>query len=221
MSRESGGTARIAAALVLSALVASAASAQISGVNLTNTGAADSTTDTLTDGHQFLSQRTWTNTSTAIHGRYAWVSAADSGIFTNASISSTAAYRVDFTVNVPGSYQLTVATHWSGGFTIVDDGGGTSTADVGALTGTQSGGTLASGTLSLTDPGSLASGSTTMTNFGGTLSAVATINGTSNGSNVAHQLNFSWATSCNSPGGSQFLGADECAVRAGLAATIS
>src|SRR5512143_4111298 len=170
MSRESGGTARIAAALVLSALVASAASAQISGVNLTNTGAADSTTDTLTDGHQFLSQRTWTNTSTAIHGRYAWVSAADSGIFTNASISSTAAYRVDFTVNVPGSYQLTVATHWAGGFTTVDDttfATVAATADVGALTGTQSGGTLASGTLSLTDPGSRTSGSSGQTSFGG------------------------------------------------------
>jgi hypothetical protein len=210
--------------LVVSAVIASAAGAQISGVTITNTGSADSTTDTLTDGRQFLSQRTISSTPTSISARYAWVSAADSGIFTNSSISSTAAYRIDFNVNVPGSYQLTVATNWNGGFTTVDDttlATVAATADVSALSGTQSGGVLASGSLSLPDPGSRTSGSSGQTNFGGTLSAVATITGTSNGVNRPHQLNFSWTTSCNSPGGGSAVGGDECAVRAGLAATIS
>jgi hypothetical protein len=212
----------LAVTLVLSAVIASAASAQISGVNFTNTGSSNTTVNGTFDSHEFLSQRTWTSNATSISGRYAWVSAADSGIFTTASIASTAAYQVDFTVNVPGSYQLTVATSWSGGFTSVDDSpvfNGGMTADVGALTGTQSGGTLASGTLSLTDPGSRSSNSTGQNNFGGTLSAVATITGTSNGVNKPHQLNFSWSTSCTS--NSAAAGGDECAVRAGLAATIT
>ncbi|MBX3026564.1 hypothetical protein KF840_16790 [bacterium] len=225
-----GGAALGVVTVALCAALAARVSAQISGVNIVNTGDADFTVDGLTDGRQFLSQRTISSSPTSISARYAWVSAADSGAFTNSSISSNAAYRINFNVNVPGSYQLTVATNWSGGLTTVDDttlATVAATADVGALTGTQSGGTLVSGSLSLGDPGVRTSGATGQCSFGSpcggvaATSATATINGTSNGVNVPHQLNFSWTTSCNSPGGGALVGGDECAVRAGLPATIS
>ncbi|MDX2167049.1 MAG: hypothetical protein SF182_08300, partial [Deltaproteobacteria bacterium] len=212
------GALGIAAALLM--LTASTASAQFSSVTVTNSSDADATNDGITNGNQRLSSATVSNTATTISGRYRWVVAADSGIFTNASISLNSDYRVNFTVNVGGAYSLTVNTNWNGGHTIVDDGSGTSTADTGALTGSYMGGSLASGTLSLGDPGNRSSGSTGVNAFT-TSSASATIDGVSNGSPVAHQVRFQWSSSCNSPGGSQFLGADECAVRAGLAATIS
>lgn len=224
MRRPHRGRGPWIAALAMSALLASAAHGQISGVSIVNTGDADATTDDLTNGVQRLSTRTISSTATTISARYAFVTAADSGSFTNSSITANNAYRVNFTVNVPGSYQLTVASNWNGGLTTVDDttlATVAATADVGPLTGTHTGGTLASGTLSLTDPGIRTSGASGQTPFGGTLSAVATINGVSNGANVPHQLNFSWVSSCSSPGGSSLVGGDECAVRAGLASTLS
>jgi len=205
----------------MSALVASSASGQISGVSITNLSDADSTTDTLTNGNQRLSARTFTSNSTSINARMSWVTAADSGIFTNASTTLAAGYRINFTVNVPGAYQLTVGTNWNGAFTTVSDATTGATADVSALTGSQTGGTLASGGLGLADPGNRSSNSTGNGNFAGTLSNVATITGTSNGANVPHTLQFNWTSSCVSNGGGDFTGADECAVRAGIAATIS
>ncbi len=219
------GVRRIACALAVGILCgATAASAQISGVSVTNLSDADSTTDTLTDGRQRLSTTSFSSSPTSISARYAFVTAADSGIFTNSSIAATNSYRVNFNVNVPGAYQLTVNTNWNGGLTTVDDttfATVAATADVSPLTGTQSGGTLASGTLSLTDPGIRTSGANGQTPFGGTLAAAAVITGVSNGANQPHQLQFAWTSSCNSPGGGAFVGGDECAVRAGLASTLS
>src|SRR5690606_23523465 len=101
--------------------LATGAAAQFSGVSVTNLSDPDSTTDTSTDGRQRLSTTSLTASPTSISARYAFVTAADSGIFTNSSISANNAYRVSFNVNVPGAYQLTVNTNWNGGLTTVDD----------------------------------------------------------------------------------------------------
>src|SRR5262249_8959463 len=132
-----------------------------------------------------------TNTATQVKSRFAWNINADVGALTTRDTPGTAQHNVSFSVTAPGSYSLAVATHRVGDMNRVNDAllcNGA--ADIGALTGT-SNFAVASGTLSLVDPGSIGSGtSTTSTPFN--QSASATINRTSDGAPQAHTLTFTW-----------------------------
>jgi len=156
------------------------------------------------------------NTGLVARVRYQAVVAADAGAFSSTSITQASDYNVNFTVTAPGAYDLLVTTSLNGAFTIVDDGDGPGNADLTAVTGTQTGGTLASGTLNLSDPGSRSAPGNTPFN----VTSAAVIQGTSNGSPVAHSLRFTWSGSCSSNNG-LFTGGDECAVRLGLTANYS
>lgn len=118
-------------------------------------------------------------------------------------------YQVDFTATAPGAYRLTVGTRLKGDLNLVNDSASSGTADVGAVSGLATGGTVIGGALDLADPGSL-SGS-----LGGSAgidaSNSATIFGVSNGAPMLHSLRFQWfnfASTGGTPG-------DEAAVRLG------
>jgi hypothetical protein len=140
-------------------------------------------------------------------------------------------YTVSFTVNCPAgsTYQLAVSTSLNGAFTINRDNydgcdapffgdTGDSTADVSAVTGTQTGGIFASGSLSLTDPGALISAPDANAPF--TRSASALITGTATGAAMPHTLRFTWGATCSSQGDATDTGS-ECAVRLGRDSAVA
>lgn len=140
-------------------------------------------------------------------------------------------YTIDFDLTCPAgsTYEIRVNTSAAGNLTINRDNfdgcdapffgdTGTSIASVGAITGTQSGGTLASGSLGLPALGTLVSAPDANQDLAAAGSAVLTGSGT--GSAIAHQLRFTWDASCSSTGNSTDSGS-ECAVRLGLESDIA
>lgn len=120
-------------------------------------------------------------------------------------------WSVSFNVTAPGAYLVHVSESLSGAFTTVNDGG-SAQADLSAIVGTQTGGTLQSGTLTLDDPGFVDSSSATDLPFLKT--TTASVLKTSNGVAQAHSFRFTSGGDCisNSNG-------DGCAVRLGIAST--
>jgi hypothetical protein len=201
------------AALVL--LTAATAGAQsITGLSAVKN--AGNNPDNFQDGLTLSFQRSSTvgvlsNNGIVARVRYAEVVGVDAGAFDGGSDTLASDYNVNFGVTAPGAYDLNITTSLNGAFTIVDDGDGPGTADMTGVTGSQTGGVLAGGTLSLTDPGGpVSSGNTNISR-----TSSATIQGTSNGSSVAHTLRFTWSASCSSNNGF-VTGGDECAVRLGI-----
>jgi len=125
----------------------------------------------------------------------------------------SADYTIDFTVTAPGAYVLTVDTHLSGDFNLVNDGPNGASADITGVTGSSTGGTLATGSLDLDDPGS-ASG-----NSGGSIgidqSGSATIFGVSNGAAMPHSLRFVFIETATTT-----ANGDEAAIRLGATSHI-
>ena len=149
--------------------------------------------------------------------RYQEIVGADTGLFSSRTETLNSDYNINFNVTAPGAYDLNITTSLNGAFTIAEDGNGIANADMGGVTGSQTGGTVSTGTLSLTDPGSRNSvGDTPFAR-----SSSATISGTSNGSPVVHTLRFTWSATCVSDFNGVILstGGDECAVRLGLPVT--
>jgi hypothetical protein len=137
------------------------------------------------------------------------------GAGASAGLESMASdYQLDFTVTVPGAYRLQVDTSISGDMHLVNDGSSAS-VDVSGVSGTQSGGTLESGSLDIADPGALSAGT------GGAIGiadgSTATIFGVSNGSSVPHNLHFTFTQIATSASG----GGDEAAVRLGINSGIA
>jgi hypothetical protein len=132
------------------------------------------------------------------------------GAGASAGVESIASdYQLDFTVTAPGAYRLQIDTSISGDMHLVNDGGSAS-ADVSGVSGTQSGGTLESGTLDIADPGSI--GLSTGGSGGIADGSSATFFGVSNGAPVNHNLHFAFTqiVTTSSAGG------DEAAVRLGI-----
>jgi hypothetical protein len=121
----------------------------------------------------------------------------------------TSDYEIDFSATAPGAYVLTVDTSISGDLNLVNDSTHGAQADIGAVSGSQTGGTVASGTLSLPDPGiasSAGGGSVGISN-----NDSATIFGISNGLPVAHTLRFTFSQVATTDA----TGGDEAAIRLG------
>jgi hypothetical protein len=162
------------------------------------------------------------SSTTAFETRYAWVNGTDTDNILNGDQTSvmTSDYKVQFSVTVPGAYDLLVTTERNAGFNLVNDGAGSSaaTASMSAITGSQLGGSL-SGSLGFAAPATITGTSGGSSSINAT-SAVATISATSGGSPVAHTLSFAWTSTCNSntvgiqPG-------DACGQRGGLPVTIT
>ena len=154
------------------------------------------------------------NDGATLKTRYAWNVSADTTVFSTRDQNGTAAHNVSFNVTAPGAYFLTVSTQRTGDMNRINDASGCDgSADVSAVTGNQSGGTLTSGTLSLGDPGSIPTGgSDTSGPFNQT--ATARIDNTSNGVAKSHTLSFSWNGSARS-------NSCEAAVRLGEGSSVS
>ena len=130
--------------------------------------------------------------------RYAWNINADTGVFSTHDTSGNAQHNISFSVTAPGAYFLTIDSRRTGDLNRISDASGCDgSADTSVTTGSQTGGTLTSGTLSLTDPGSIGNGgSDAEVPFN--QSATGQINGTSNGVTKAHTLTFTWNGSVRS-----------------------
>lgn len=147
------------------------------------------------------------------------------------SATLSANYTVNFSIFCPNGapYQLNVTTSKQGAFTIVRDNNdgcdlpffgdtGTSTAQMSAVSGSQTGGTLQAGSSFSLAGGSLVNASSNNSPFSGT--AAATITGTGTGAPIAHSMTFSWTAGCSSNGDSFDTGA-ECSVRLGRASDLA
>ncbi len=146
--------------------------------------------------------------------RYSSLISTDSDGAEGAGLESiNSDYQLDFTATAPGAYILNVTTSISGDMHLVNDGSSAS-ADVGGITGTETGGTFTSGTFDIADPGIISGsggGSNPMSD-----GSSATVFGVSNGVAQSHSLHFVFTQIVNSTAG----GGDEAAVRLGINSTI-
>ncbi|MEO6027114.1 MAG: hypothetical protein ABIR79_09645, partial [Candidatus Binatia bacterium] len=181
-------------------------------------GAADTAGSTGDSGDGSGSRRSsvaiQVNSGTQFKTRYAWNLSADVGVFSTKDVSGTAQHNLSFNVTAPGAYYLTVDTSRTGDMNRVNDASGCDgAADINAVNGSQSGGTLTSGTLSLADPGVIGNGGST-TSGPINQTATARIDDLSNGAAQAHSLSFTWTGSVRS-------NSCEAAVRLGEGSSVS
>jgi hypothetical protein len=123
--------------------------------------------------------------------------------------------QVLFTATAPGAYRLTIETAMRGDLHLVADGANGGTADIGAVTGFSTGGTVVAGGLGLPDAGIVGGSSGASSTVDESNSA--TIFGVSNGAAVAHTLRFQWSNAASTdatPG-------DEAAVRLGATSDVA
>ncbi len=123
-------------------------------------------------------------------------------------------YTVSFLATAPGAYRLTVDTALRGELHLVNDGASGAAADIGAVSGFSTGGTVIAGGLSLPDAGIVGGSSGASSPID--QSNAATIFGVSNGAPVAHSLRFQWSNAASTdatPG-------DEAAVRLGATSDV-
>ncbi len=194
------------------AAAAPAAGQSISGAGASTSGSSSNSGSG--DGSTRSSVAIQVNDGATLKTRYAWNVSADTTVFSTRDQNGTAVHNVSFNVTAPGAYFLTVSTQRTGDMNRINDASGCDgSADVSAVTGNQSGGTLTSGTLSLGDPGSIPTGgSDTSGPFNQT--ATARIDNTSNGVAKSHTLSFSWNGSARS-------NSCEAAVRIGEGSSVS
>ncbi len=208
-----------ALALLLALVVATPAPAQITGVTaLRNPG---NTPDEvvlapLSTSYERESTLAITAaTAAAVSTRYTALVTLDPSLFGYAKWEGLDSdYNVTFSVTAPGAYRLVVTQRRRGDLHLIEDNvlAADHYADMTALTGTQTGGTLVAGTLDLADPGRandipLVFDPITVA-FNQT--ATATIFNVSNGSPKAHTLRFVWNQIAFSP-----ASGDQAAIRMG------
>jgi hypothetical protein len=190
------GAAVIAALFTLT--VAGAASATMSGASNSTTGATCSGGGSGDGDCRNSVSFTVPNNGTTFTSRYAWNINADTGVFSTHDTSGNAQHNISFSASAVGGYSLTVSQVFSGDMNRVSDlVGCDGAADVSGVSGSQSGGTLQSGTLSVADPGSVGNGGST-TEIPFSSSASATITRVSNGVSGTHNLTFTWNGSVRS-----------------------
>src|SRR5579862_264092 len=189
--------AMLIAALVIAASGPRPASAQISGASADTTGSSADES-----GGTFFRQSAATitgNTGTVLATQFTWnVSDDESTGNPSRTESGTAVHNLSFNVTAPGAYTLAVTTSRKGDLNRNCTGAGQSgngAVDISGVTGSQTGGTVASGSLNLADPGAINSGTSNaelVINQTGASGSTAVINGTSNGVAKNHTLSFTW-----------------------------
>lgn len=212
------GTRVTIAAIVALACALPAAAQTITGV-VTSRNAGNSADEYFNDpGVSYERESTLAVTAasaTSITSRYSALVSADSGLFGPARLEVlNADYTVSFTVQAPGAYRLNVATRRKGDLHLVEDNlfAADHYADMTALTGSATGGTITAGSLNFADPGRAADIPLVFDPISVPFNqtGAATIFGVSNGAGVPHALTFTWSQEAFSP-----AGGDEAAVRLG------
>jgi hypothetical protein len=184
-------------ALAITLILAASAAAQ--GISAHSGSTAGSTGDAGDgSGSRRSSRQTLISNTSTFQSRFAWNINADVGAASTRDTSGNAQHNMSFNVTAPGGYRLDVSESRVGIFQRNADVSGCSgSADISSLTGSQGGGTLTSGTLSIGDPGGLGAGGGTSHNpFNQSTSAQ--IHAVSNGGAVGHTLTFTWNGSVRS-----------------------
>lgn len=139
----------MAAALVIPGLALSARPAAAQSItNLSVTKNPGNSADALQTGLDQFQRKTTvaveSSAATSFTTRYAEIVGADGELLSSRTVTQNSDYTIQFDVTAPVGYRLTVNTNLSGAFTLVDDGN-TAAADLSAVMGSQTGGTLSSG----------------------------------------------------------------------------
>lgn len=163
--------------------------------------------------------------ATSFATRYAMLVGTDSGQIAPASSlteSFTASYEITLGIQAPVGevWQLILSASRLGALTIVNDGNGSASATLGALTSAATGGTL-SGSLDLAAVGttSNAGAATTSLDTPFDQTAAAILSGVGTGAVQTITLSFTWTASTTST--RQGNNSDEAAVRMGHASTVA
>ncbi len=203
-------TFAIVAVLLLAAVPAHAQS--ISSASASTTGSTANGGDT--DGSVRSSVAVQINDGTTFKTRYAWNISADTTVGSTKDSNGTAKHNLTFNVTAPGGYRLDITQQRVGMVQRNSDASGCSgSADISSVTGTFTTGTLASGSLNLSDPGGVtAGGGDSQTPF--TQNASASITNASNGVAQTHTLSFTWTGTTRS-------NSCEAAVRMGEGSSVS
>lgn len=155
--------------------------------------------------------------------RYAMLVGTDIGNMASITESFTASYTITLEIlgNAGVAWQLLLDTSRTGALTIVNDGNGSASATLGAVTGGATGGTLTSGALGLGAVGTLsnAAATTTSPNQPFAQAGSAVLEGVATGALQTIVLSFSWTASTTST--RQGNNGDEAAVRMGLTSPAS
>ncbi len=200
---------------ILLGMGTSTAYGQLTGAANSTTGSSCSAGNTADRSCQF-SVGAVTSGPTSLSSRYRWNISTDVGTLGNVSMSGTAQHNVSFNVTTNGGYRLDLTQQRIGELARVDDCGticigDNGSAAVSGVAGSQSGGTVTSGSLNLADvadnPGK---GSAIAINQSGN----AAIHAVSNGSPQAHSLSFVQTGSTSSA-------SDETALRMGAGTTVT
>ncbi len=161
------------------------------------------------------------SSATSFSTRYTALVSADSELFGVAKLEVlNSDYSIAFSVTAPGAYRLTVQQRRKGDLHLIEDNlfAADHYADMTALTGVQTGGTLTAGSLNLADPGRANDiplyFDPIFVSFNQT--ATATLFGVSNGTTVGHTLTFTWSQEAYTPSAG-----DEAAVRLGGTSDVS
>ncbi len=201
------------AATIVSIVPLTAAHAQsISGGAASTSGSTGNAGDG--DGSRLSSVAIQVNNGAQFKTRFAWNVSSDVGVFSTRDTNGDAQHNLSFNVTAPGAYYLTVDTSRVGDMNRVNDASGCdASSDISSVSGGQSGGTITSGSLNLSDPGSIGNGGST-TSGPINQSGQARIDDTSNGVAQAHTLTFTWNGNARS-------NSCESAVRLGEGTSVS
>ena len=214
-ARRRSGLTTVVTVAVLSMMLGGAGPTHaqgISGASATTAGSTANSGDT--SGSTRSSVAVQTNTAAQVKTRFAWNVSADVAVFSTRDQQGLAIHNVAFNVTAPGAYFLTVDQNRAGMVQVNNDAVNCEgAADTGAISGSQSGGTLTSGSLGMSDPGGVANTSST-TQIPFNQNGTARIDATSNGVAQAHTLQFSWNGSVRS-------NSCEAAVRQGEGSSVS
>lgn len=154
------------------------------------------------------------NTSTQLKTRYVWNISADTGVASTGDSNGTAKHNLSFNVTAPGGYRLDITQQRVGIMQRNSDVRGCDgAADISAVTGSFTDGSLDSGSLGLAATGSIGNGGGD-SNSPFNQTANAAITATSNGGSVGHTLAFTWTGTTRS-------NSCEAAVRVGDGSSVS
>ena len=215
MSIQHRTTVFVCAVAALLGMGLSRADAQVSGAANGTAGSSCSAANGNDRSCQF-SVGAVTSGPTTVSSRYRWNISTDVGTLGNTSMSGTAQHNVSFNVTVNGGYRIDLSQQRLGalrrvddcGFICVGDNGG---AAVSGVAGSQTGGTLTSGSLNLAD---VADNPGKGVTFEINQTQAATIHAVSNGAATAHSLSFVQTGSTSSA-------ADETALNMGAGSSVT
>lgn len=217
----------IAPAIAALGLLFASTSQAATITSVTTAFLAGNSTDTLTDTATTTRVRTRTlgvlaSDATSFQTRYAMIVGTDIGNTATITESFTANYQITLGVQALNGevWQLILSSSRLGAMTLIDDGNGSASATLGAVTSAATGGTLM-GSLGLAAVGTTTNSAapTTSPNTPFNQAANAILSGVGTGAVQTITLSFTWTASTTST--RQGNNGDEAAIRMGFNSTAA